>query len=217
MNQSDKEVISQYIDEHTSDESEVLQFIARETYIHQVYPRMISGKVQGKFLDMISQMIRPQRILEIGTFTAYATVCLAQGLTENGIITTIEINPELEDRIIAHLEKAGILPKTHLIIGNAIEEIPKLTDTFDLVFIDADKEQYVEYFKSVLPLVKQGGFILADNVLWGGKVVEPQKGIDKETSGIITFNNYVLSCNEVEVVMLPLRDGVSVIRKKNQI
>ena len=213
MNQNKNDQLNEYLEKHTSDESDVLKFITRETYIHQIYPRMISGKIQGKFLEMMSHMIKPNHILEIGTFTAYSTVCLAQGLSENGSITTIEINPELEDRIVAHLELANIKHKTHLIIGNAIEEIPKLTDTFDLVFIDADKEQYVEYFKSVLPLVKQGGFIIADNVLWGGKVMEPQKGIDKETAGIVAFNEYVVECSEVEVVMLPLRDGVSVMRK----
>jgi caffeoyl-CoA O-methyltransferase len=215
MNPNNNELLNQYLEEHTSDESEVLKYIVRETYLHQIYPRMISGKVQGKFLEMISLMIRPDRILEIGTFTAYATVCLAQGLTGNGIITTIEINPELEDTIVSHLERAGILPKTRLIIGNAVEEIPKLSDTYDLVFLDADKEQYVDYFKTVLPLVKQGGFILVDNVLWGGKVLEPQTVIDKETSGIMAFNDYVVGCDEVEVVMLPIRDGVSLIRKKN--
>ena len=217
MNPNKEELLSQYIESKTAEESEVLKFITRETYVHQVYPRMISGKVQGKFLEMISRMISPDRILEIGTFTAYATVCLAQGLTEKGIITTIEINPELEDTIVSHLEKAGILHKTRLIIGNAVEEIPRLTDTFDLVFIDADKEQYVDYFKAVLPMVKQGGFIVADNVLWGGKVVEPQTVLDKETAGIMAFNDYVVDCDEVEVVMLPLRDGVTVMRKYEQL
>jgi caffeoyl-CoA O-methyltransferase len=206
--------IEEYIEQMSSEESEILTFITRETYLHQIYPRMISGKTQGLFLEMISRMIKPQHILEIGTFTAYATVCLAQGLAETGVITTIEINPELEDRIISHLEKAGIIKKTRIIIGDALKIIPELNDTFDLVFIDGDKEQYTDYFKAILPFVRPGGIILTDNVLWNGKVTEQLDTSDKETRGIMEFNEYVLACPDTKVVIIPLRDGVSIIRKK---
>jgi len=206
--------IEEYIENYSSQESDVLKLITRNTFLHQVYPRMISGKVQGKFLEILSMMMRPDRVLEIGTFTAYATVCLARGLSDNGRIVTIEVNQELEDTINSHIQLAGISNKTKLIIGNAIEEIPKLRELFDLVFIDGDKEQYCDYFKTVLPFVRPGGIIIADNVLWGGKVIEDNNLQDKETRGIIDFNNLVAGSNEVEVVMLPLRDGISLIRKK---
>jgi caffeoyl-CoA O-methyltransferase len=206
--------IEEYIENNSSEESEVLKLITRNTFLQQVYPRMISGKLQGKFLEMFSLMMKPDKILEIGTFTAYATVCLARGLSENGSIVTIEVNAELEDTISEHIQMAGIEHKTKLIIGNALNEIPKLNELFDLVFIDGDKEQYSEYFASVLPFVKSGGYILADNVLWGGKVIEDYNLQDKETKGIMDFNRLVAGSNDVEVVMLPLRDGVSLIRKK---
>jgi len=205
--------IEDYLEKMTTPESEVLRFITRQTHLHQVYPRMISGSVQGKFLEMISRMIRPERILEIGTFTAYSTVCLSKGLLPHGTITTIEINPELEESILQHIEKAGIKEKVRLMIGDATQIISEMNESFDLVFIDADKEQYTEYFRAVLPAVRSGGFILADNVLWGGKVIDPEAKQDKETRGIIEFNEYIRSCQSVEVVILPLRDGISMIRK----
>lgn len=207
-------LIEEYIDKMSSDESEILASIARETYLHEIHPRMISGKVQGHFLKMISSMIKPDRILEVGTFTAYATICLALGLSEKGKIITIEIKPELEDTIISHLEKAGIKDKTRLIIGNALEIIPELNETFDLVFIDGDKGQYIDYFKAILPLVRPGGIILADNVLWNGKIIDQPDTFDRETRGITDFNKYVQGCPETDVVIIPLRDGVSMIRKK---
>jgi len=207
-------LIEEYIDKMSSDESEILASIARETYLHEIHPRMISGKVQGHFLNMISSMIKPDRILEVGTFTAYATVCLALGLSDKGKIITIEIKPELEDTIISHLEKAGIKDKTKLIIGNALEIIPKLNETFDLVFIDGDKGQYIDYFKAILPLVRPGGIILVDNVLWNGKIIDQPDTFDRETRGITDFNKYIQSCPETDVVIIPLRDGVSMIRKK---
>jgi caffeoyl-CoA O-methyltransferase len=206
--------IEEYIDLMSTEESDILRHVTRETYLHQIYPKMISGKVQGKFLEMLSRMIGPERILEIGTFTAYSTVCLAQGLTTNGKLITIEKNPELEETIVKHLELAGLKQRVQVIIGDALEVIPRLSCCFDLVFIDADKEFYTEYFTVALPLVKTGGFILADNVLWSGKVIEEEAKADKETKGIIRFNNYIADCAEVENVILPIRDGISVIRKK---
>lgn len=204
--------ITTYIESMTTPENEVLHYITRQTWLKQIYPRMLSGHVQGKFLEMISRMIQPECVLEIGTFTAYATVCLSQGLKSGGTITTIEINAELEETIKEHISIAGIEHKVKCIIGDALQVIPQLSDSFDLVFIDADKEFYVEYFEAVVPKVKNGGFILADNVLWGGKVLD-ESSADKETAGIIRFNKYVRNYPDVETVMLPLRDGISIIRK----
>jgi predicted O-methyltransferase YrrM len=206
--------IEDYIHGMSSGESEVLKEIARDTFLRQIYPSMISGSVQGKLLEMFSRMICPECILEIGTFTAYSTVCLAQGLKEKGHIITIEKNAELEEIIKENIHKAGIAEKTKLFIGDAINIIPKLSCTFDLVFIDGDKEQYPEYFQVILPFVRSGGFILADNVLWGGKVVGDIRKSDKETNGITVFNQMVIESEEVENVIIPVRDGISVIRKK---
>lgn len=206
--------IEEYIEVMSSGESDLLRQVTRETYIHQVYPRMISGHVQGKFLEFISRIICPFRILEIGTFTAYSTICLSQGLSEGGKIITIEKNPELEDIIMKNLKRAEITEKAELIIGDALEVIPGLEGDFDLVFIDGDKEQYVEYLLQVLPLLKAEGLIMADNVLWDGKVVSPDHRNDKETEGIIRFNQFVVNSDELENVIIPLRDGLSLIRKK---
>ncbi len=205
--------IEEYIRRMTTAENDILEYISRQTYLSVIYPQMISGQLQGKLLEMFSCMLRPKFILEIGTFTAYSTVCLAKGLAENGKIITIEVNPELEEHILTHIRLAGISDKTNLIIGDAINIIPNLNYSFDLVFIDGDKKQYVEYFNAVLPTVKQGGFIIADNVLWGGKVLHNKKTNDKETNGIIQFNNTVLNCQQVEVIIIPIRDGISIIRK----
>ncbi len=207
-------LIWEYIEQMSSEEPEILKYITRQTFLHQIYPRMISGKVQGRFLELISRISKPVNILEIGTFTAYATICLARGLDKNGRITTIEINPELEDTILSHLEKAEIMDQTTLLIGDALELIPKLTETYDLVFIDGDKEQYTDYFKVVFPLLKKGGIILADNVLWDGKITAAPSEFDNETRGIAKFNEYVSKYPETETVIIPLRDGVSMILKK---
>lgn len=204
--------IEKYIENHTSDESEVLFSLDRETNIKTTMPRMISGKVQGRFLEMISTMIKPDRILEIGTFTGYSAICLAKGLKPEGHIYTIESNEELEEIIRKYFDKSGMSNKISLIMGDAIVEIPKLDNNFDLVFIDADKEQYLEYYKLVKSKLRPGGFILVDNVLWGGKVLN-NKNPDKETTAIQAFNNHVLHDKDVEQVMVPLRDGLLLIRK----
>jgi len=173
---------------------------------------MLSGKVQGQFLQMISKMLRPQKILEIGTFTGYSALCLAQGLTENGKLFTIDINEELEDLVRAHIEQAGFQNKIIQLIGNAVEEIPKLNETFDLVFIDADKQNYSLYYDLVFDKVRSGGFIFADNVLWSGKIIEEKK--DKDTQKLADFNDKVQQDNRVENVIVSIRDGIMMIQKK---
>ena len=205
--------LENYITDHTSPESELLQKLNRETHVKILFPRMMSGHLQGKFLEMISWMIRPERVLEIGTYTGYSAICLASGLSENGLIHTIEVNQELEDFIKRYIKKAGLTGKINIHIGNALEIIPRLDETFDLVFIDADKENYLNYYNLVFEKVRKGGFILADNALWNGKVVESNKKPDKETEGIIEFNDFVRNDKRVENVLLPLRDGVMIVRK----
>ncbi|MCB0806284.1 MAG: class I SAM-dependent methyltransferase [Bacteroidales bacterium] len=210
----DKNILD-YIDRHTSDETELMHLLNRKTHLEQMYPRMLSGKVQGKFLKMISLMIRPERILEIGTFTGYSAICLADGLTPNGKLHTIEADPEIAEFAAAWIEKAGLQEKVIQHSGEALQVIPQLTDEFDLVFIDADKENYLNYYKQVLPIVKPGGFILADNTLWDGKVTDPAELSDKETRGIVEFNDFVQNDPQVENVLLSVRDGVLLIRKRN--
>ncbi|MEN9448725.1 MAG: hypothetical protein RJA25_2015 [Bacteroidota bacterium] len=206
------EEIENYIELHTSDEREVLRALNRKTQTDVLMPRMLSGKVQGQFLQMISKMLRPQKILEIGTFTGYSALCLAQGLTENGKLFTIDINEELEDLVRAHIEQAGFQNKIIQLIGNAVEEIPKLNETFDLVFIDADKQNYSLYYDLVFDKVRSGGFIFADNVLWSGKIIEEKK--DKDTQKLADFNDKVQQDNRVENVIVSIRDGIMMIQKK---
>ena len=209
---SDKE-IENYIESYTTPETNDLRLLNRETHLKTFYPNMLSGSVQGKFLEMISRMIRPDRILEIGTFTGYSAISLARGLSENGKLITLEINEEMKTFISEYVEKSGLNDKIELIIGNALEIIPDLNEEFDLVFIDADKEQYIDYYELVIKKLKQGGFILADNVLWGGKVLESNTMSDKETKGIKAFNEHVKNDDRVEQVMLSVRDGLMLIRK----
>ena len=205
--------LENYITNHASPETKLLQELNRETHVKILFPRMMSGHLQGKFLEMVSWMIRPKRILEIGTYTGYSALCLASGLAENGLIHTIEINPELEDFIMKYVEKAGLTDRVKLHIGNAIDIIPQLNESYDLVFIDADKENYLNYYNLIFDKVRKGGFILADNALWDGKVIKSEQKMDKETSGIINFNDFVQNDKRVENVLLPFRDGVMVVRK----
>ncbi len=204
--------IEKYIEAHTTDESEVLQQLNRKTQTDVLMPQMLSGKVQGQFLKFISQMLQPERVLEIGTFTGYAAICLAEGLTENGKLFTIDINEELEAIVKTHVEKAGLQNKIIQIIGNAAQEIQQLDETFDLVFIDADKQNYGLYFDLVIDKVRTGGIILADNVLWSGKIINEQK--DKDTQKLAEFNDKVQQDNRVENVIVSIRDGIMMIRKK---
>lgn len=212
MNIINKE-IEKYVEDYTSPEDQVMMALNRETHLKTYYPNMLSGSVQGKILEMFSRMIRPERILEIGTFTGYSALAMAKGMAENGKLITIDVNEELEGFVRKYIEESGLTEKIEFIIGNALEIIPELDETFDLVFIDADKEQYVDYFKLVLPKVRKGGFILADNVFWDGAVLEDDAKSDKETMGIKAFNQFVKNEERVEQVILSVRDGLMLIRK----
>lgn len=204
--------IEEYLEKYTSPETKVMNELNRETHLKTFYPNMLSGAVQGKFLEMISHMIKPKKILEIGTFTAYSAIAMASGLAEGGQLITIEVNEEMESFIRNYIKKSGMEKKIELMMGNALEIIPELEDTFDLVFIDADKEQYVDYYELAFSKLKKGGFILADNVLWNGKVLEDDAKSDKETLGIKAFNEHVKNDKRVEQVMLSVRDGLMLIR-----
>lgn len=204
--------ITNYAVQMSSEEPTILAKLRRRTHLQVLYPRMISGPLQGRILSMFAQILSPQRILEIGTFTGYSCICLAEGLTEGGKITTIEINPELAYIIEPHLEEAGIREKVDLKFGNALRIIPGLTHTYDLVFIDADKRRNREYYELILPKIKKGGIILVDNVLWSGKVLNPIHQ-DKETIWFREFNEYIKNDSRVTNVLLPIRDGMMMIRK----
>ena len=204
--------IEKYIDTHTSAESVVLAELNRKTHADVLMPQMLSGKVQGQFLKFISQMLQPRRILEIGTYTGYAAICLAEGLTEDGKLFTIDINEELGELVKTYIDKAGLSNKIIPITGDAREEIAKLDESFDLVFIDADKQNYCNYYDLVIDKVRSGGFILADNVLWSGKIIEEKK--DKDTQKLAEFNTKVQQDNRVENVIISIRDGIMMARKK---
>lgn len=206
--------ILKYAIEHTTVVDDLFTELERQTNLRTLYPRMLSGPYQGKFLEMISFLIKPKHILEIGTFTGYSTICLSRGLDEGGKVTTIEANAEYAAIAADFFTRAGIAGKVELVIGDALEVIPELNQSYDLVYIDAAKEQYSKYYELVFPLVKQGGFILADNVLWDGKVVDPDHSAEKETGGIVQFNEHVMSDDRVETILLTIRDGLMLTRKK---
>lgn len=205
------EEISAYCEALSKPQSAVLKELERETHVRMLYPQMLSGHLQGKFLSMISALVQPKAILEIGTFTGYSAICLASGLTDNGVLHTIEAEEELEQTILKFFKKAGVDGKIKLHIGQAAEIIPTLNMQFDLVFIDADKESYPTYYDLVIDQVRKGGLIIADNALWSGKVLTRER--DNETQGIHGFNEKVLYDARVENVLLPLRDGVMLARK----
>lgn len=207
------EKIEKYILDHTNKEDALLEELNRETHLKIMYPRMLSGHLQGKFLEMISQMIKPKTILEIGTYTGYSAICLAKGLSDDGILHTIEINPELNSFSEKYFKKAGLKYKIQQHTGSALDIIPQMNEVFDLVFIDADKENYLNYYQLVIDKVNIDGFILADNALWDGKVVKNINKQDKETKGIDEFNKYIQQDKRVENMLLPLRDGIMMIRK----
>lgn len=204
-----------YADQHTSPEPPLLAQLNRETHVQMLYARMLSGHAQGRLLSMISHMVRPRRVLELGTFTGYAALCLAEGLAPEGELHTVEFNPELETRIRRYIAAAGLEEKLHLHIGAAAAVVPTLSGMWDLVFIDADKINNDTYYELVLPQVRAGGFVLIDNVLWGGKVLpsHPLKPSDKDTRAVRAFNDKVQADPRVENVFLPLRDGLLLVRK----
>lgn len=208
------EKIDQYSECHTSPESEVLANLNRDTQAKILRARMLSGHLQGRTLSMMSHMMRPKRILEIGTYTGYSALCLAEGLTEDGLLHTIDINEELEDFTQSYFDKSEHGKKIKMHIGNAMKIIPELNETWDMVFIDADKSNYANYYNLVFDHVRPGGFIIADNVLWSGKVVEPLKPQDIDTKALLEFNKMVTKDERVENVLLPIRDGLMVARKK---
>lgn len=208
--------LNNYIEAHTSPEPPILSRLNRETHAKVLMPRMLSGHVQGRLLAMFSQMIRPSCIVEIGTYTGYSALCLAEGLAEGGKLITIDINEELEDWVRSYFAESGFQDKIDFRIGNALDILPQLEETLDVVFIDADKINYKRYYDLVFDKVRAGGFIIADNVLWSGKVIPNSnlKKIDEDTQTLIDFNNYVQDDERVENVLLPVRDGLMVVRKK---
>ena len=203
--------LQEYAEKHTTEESPLLRRINRDTHAHVLSPRMLSGQLQGRVLSMISCMIRPRVILEIGTYTGYSAICMAEGLQENGKLITIDINEELYDRVGTYFRDAGLDGRIDYRLGDATQIIPQISETFDLVFIDADKENYSRYFDLVIDRVNLNGFILADNVLWSGKVLQQKP--DKDTHAILDFNAKVQRDSRVENVLLPIRDGIMLMRK----
>lgn len=206
--------MEEYIRNHSDEEGELLTALARDANVNLLRPRMISGHLQGRILKMFCRMLRPRRVLEIGTYTGYATLCLAEGLDAEGRVYTLEINDEMEDFIWKYLSRSPYKEKISVHFGDAMELIPRLDETFDLVFIDADKRLYSAYYDLVFPKVRAGGLILADNTLWDGKVVQEGPVTDKQTKGILDFNEKIKHDERVEKVILPLRDGLTMIWKK---
>lgn len=206
--------IDKYILDHIDDEDNVLTELDRETNLKVIGARMISGHLQGQVLSMLSKMIRPMTILELGTFTGYSAICLAKGLQVGGKLITIEMNDELETLSDKYFQKAGIQDKIKQYIGSALEIIPTLNESIDLVFMDADKREYVQYYQLLIDKMESGSYVIADNTLWSGKVLDEPKADDHQTKGILAFNKLVKNDSRVEKVILPLRDGMTVIRKK---
>ncbi|MEQ8927760.1 MAG: O-methyltransferase [Fulvivirga sp.] len=206
--------IQVYAEKHTDEEPVVLKELNRETHLKVLKPRMLSGHLQGRVLSMFSKMISPKYILEVGTYTGYSAICMAEGLQPDGKLITIDINEELESIVSKYVKKAGFDDKIIQKFGNALDIIPELDYTWDLVFIDADKDNYTNYYDLVIDNVNSGGYIIADNVLWSGKVVAKVKSNDTDTQALIEFNKKVHSDNRVENILLPIRDGLMILRKK---
>lgn len=207
------ERISEYIENHTTDEDMLMYALNRETHLKTFYPNMLSGKVQGKFLEMVVHMLQPKRILEIGTFTGYSALTMAKALPDDGLLYTLDNNEEIESFARRFFQQAEYGNKIRFLLGDALVLVPQLNEIFDLVFIDAEKAQYLNYYEAALKKLRKGGFILADNVLWGGKAVSVDKKPDKETRGIRAFNDFVKQDRRVEQVMLSIRDGLLLVRK----
>ena len=207
------EALDAYILSHSDPEGDYLHRLYRATNIHTIHGRMASGHLQGRLLKMLVRMLRPRSILEVGTFSGYSAICLAEGLDEGGMVYTFEINDEQEDFTRPWIEQSAVADKIRFIVGDAVTEAPKLGITFDMAFIDGDKRTYLQTYEAVLPLIRQGGIILADNTLWDGHVVDRAYDHDSQTRGIELFNDAVAADTRVEKVILPLRDGLTIIRK----
>ncbi|WP_335973886.1 O-methyltransferase [Gaetbulibacter jejuensis] len=205
--------LDDYVVAHSENEPELLQQLTRETYQKILQPRMLSGHYQGRVLSMISKLVNPKNILEIGTYTGYSALCLAEGMQGNGELDTIDINEELVDFQKKYFDKSQYGNQIHQHLGNALEIIPKLNKTFDLVFIDADKPNYVNYFHTIIDKLNVGGIILSDNVLWSGKVIEALKPDDASTKALLEYNALLKNDPRVETVLLPIRDGLTISRK----
>ena len=206
--------VDEYITAHSDSEPKYQAKVNRATHVRMINPRMCSGHFQGRVLAMFCHMIQPEKVLEIGTFTGYSALCMAGALNDDAVLHTIECDDELEEFILQNFAGSEHGHKINLHIGDALSEIEKLNEIFDLVFIDADKREYLAYYEAVLPKLKPGGFILADNTLWDGKVLKPVDANDKQTIEIMRFNDFITADKRVEKVMLPLRDGLTIIRKK---
>ncbi len=205
--------LQQYAENNTTPEPPLLADLNRETHVKFMYPRMLSGHLQGRFLSMLSKIIRPKRILEVGTYTGYSALCMAEGLANDGLLHTVELNDENEGKIREYIEKSGYKDKIRLHFGNALNIIPELDEIFDMVFLDADKENYLNYYKMVFEKISGGGIIIADNTLWNGKVID-KKQQDKETIGIREFNEAITQDSRVDNVLLTVRDGLMLIKKR---
>lgn len=206
--------IHHYSTELSSEPDSLLYDLERETGLKTLSPQMLSGRLQGQFLECISTLLRPKRILEVGTFTGYAAICLARGLAEGGELHTIEIEPELEYMIRKYLARAHLTEQVHLHLGNALEIIPELGGEFDLVFLDAAKQEYTAYYQLIIDRLRPGGLILADNVLWSGKVLEKEQSEDADAVALHAFNQMIHDDPRVQNILLPLRDGLMMIRKR---
>ncbi|PHR14878.1 MAG: methyltransferase [Aequorivita sp.] len=206
------EKLNDYVEKHSQAEPEILAKLNRETWQKQMQPRMLSGHLQGRVLSMLSKLIQPKNILEIGTYTGYSALCLAEGMRENGELHTIDINEELFDFQRKYFDESPFGKQIFQHLGNALEIIPKLEKTFDLVFIDADKNNYPNYLKIILPKLKKGSVILSDNVLWSGKVVEKLKDDDVDTKALLQYNKLINEHPKLETVLLPIRDGLAISR-----
>ena len=207
--------LEDYVLAHIEPEPEYLYRLWRATNLHTIHGRMVSGHLQGRLLKMLVQMIRPMRVLEVGTFSGYSAISMAEGLPEGGQLYTFEINDEMEDFTRPWIEGSAVADRIHFIIGDAMTEAPKLGMTFDMAFLDGDKRTYCECYEMVMTILKPGGFILADNTLWDGHVVDEAYNKDHQTQGISDFNDYIARDNRVEQVILPLRDGLTLIRVKS--
>lgn len=206
--------LEEYISAHIAPESGLLKDLYRETNLRLLNPRMASGHIQGRLLKMLVTMIKPRLVLEVGTFTGYATLCLAEGLPDGGIVHTVEIDDELEDFILKGFKKSPLSEKIVLHIGNALEVVPGLGLEFDLIFLDGEKREYPEYYTVLMDYLKPGGYMIADNTLWDGHVADSSYDSDPQTAAVKRFNDMVAADNRVEVSMIPIRDGLSIIRKK---